>query len=196
MKKLITLTLALLMAIGCAAAENGDSIITSSDGAFAITFQLPEGVKMLSGEWDAAGTLYQANLQGNDGLYFYLAVAAPLEAADEETATVTYNEENGYTDEYLKEMLTALYEDDADSFDIGVQTTAYGTKLGVIRFNDEEAPGAYIMSVWHNYEIGVTVMNVDENGNYRQVTDDQIQKIVSFLSEVWMNLAETETPAA
>ena len=202
MKKLIAFMLALLMATGCAfaAAENSETKISSSDGAFTISFQLPEGVTMLNGEWDAAGTLYQANLQGHDGLYFYLAVAAPVaaEGADaEEIAPVTYNEDNGYTDEYMKNMLQEMFADDAEYFDIDVLTTAYGTKLGIIRINDEEAPSTYIMSVWQGYEIGVTVMNVEAStGEYRAVTDEQVQKVVDFLSEVWMNVAESEAPAA
>ncbi len=202
MKKLIALMIALMMAAGCAfaAAENSETRISSSDGAFSISFQLPEGVTMISGDWTADGTLYQANLQGRDGLYFYLAVAAPVPAEDEdaeEIAPVTYNEENGYTDEFMKSMLAELFDDHAEYFDIDVLTTAYGTKLGIIRINDEEAPSTYIMSVWQGYEIGVTVMNVDATtGEYRAVTDEQVQRVVDFLSEVWMNMAEAEAPAA
>ena len=143
--------------------------------------------------------LYQANLKGQNGLYFYIAVAAPSadESGDEETVPVTYNEESGYTDEYVKAMLDELYSDDSDNYDTGVRTTAYGSKLAVVRFNDPEAPYAYIFSTWNGYEVGVTVTSVNENGTFAQITDDQVEHVVNFLSEVWMNeKTEEAAPAA
>ena len=200
MKKLIALLLTAVMALGCAAAyAESVNVIESSDGQFKISFQLPEGTELLSGEWEADGILYQANLKGQNGLYFYLAVAAPdadESGDDEETAPVTYNEENGYTDEYIKSMLDELYADDSDNYDTGVRTTAYGSKLAVVRFNDPESPFAYIFTTWNSYEVGVTVTCVNENGTFAQITDDQVEKVVNFLSEVWMNEKEEEAPAA
>ena len=198
MKKGIALLMTAVMALCCftAFAETAANTIESSDGVFSISFQLPEEAKLLSGEWTEDGSLYQANIQGSDGLFFYLAVAAPAAEEFEETSPVTYNEENGYTDEFLKSMVKELYADDSENFDIGVRTTAYGTKLAVVRFNDPEAPSAYVFSVWKGYEVGLTVISLDENSNARQITDDQVQKVVDFLSEVWMSVEEpAEAPA-
>ena len=198
-KKGIALLMTAVMALCCftALAETAANTIESSDGVFSISFQLPEGAKLLSGDWTEDGTLYQANIQGNDGLFFYLAVAAPAAEEGDDTSPVTYNEENGYTDEFLKNMLKELYSDDSESFDTGVRTTAYGTKLAVVRFNDPEAPSAYVFSVWKGYEVGLTLISVDEKGAQRQITDDQVQKVVDFLSEVWMSVDEpAEAPAA
>ena len=98
MKKLIALLLTLALALGCAAAfgEAAVSTVTSVDGSFSISFQLPEGTELLSGAWDEAGDLYQANLKGQNGLFYYLAVAAPVAAEGEEgeTTPVTFNEDN------------------------------------------------------------------------------------------------------
>lgn len=200
MKKLIALLMTAILALGCAAAlaEEGTTTIESADGAFSISFQLPEDVRLLSGNW-VDDSIYMANLAGADGLYFYLSVAAPLQDAEEdaeETAPVTFNEENGYTDEFLKDMIDDLYADDGVSYDKGVQTTAHGTKLAVVRFNDPESPSVYIFSKWQGYEIGVTVALLNDDGIYQPINDDQVQKVVDFLSEVWMNTKEAEAPAA
>ena len=184
MKKWIALMLTALLALGSVAsfAESAMTTIESSDGNFSVSFQMPEGATLLSGEWSEDGSLYQANIQGGDNLYFYVAIAAPVKDAeeDEETAPVTYNEENGYTDEYILEMMKELYEDDSDAFDTEVQTTAYGTKLAVVRFKDEEAPSLYVFSVWQDYEIGLTAVSVDADGIPQQITDEQVKKVVEI----------------
>ncbi len=200
MKKLMAMLLAAVMALGCAAAfaESAATKIESADGQFAISFELPEGTELLSGAWDAEGKMYQANLKGRDGLYFYLAVAAPetsAESDEEETVPVTYNEDNGYTDDYLKSMLNELFGDDFDNIQTAVHTTAYGTKLAVVRNNDPEGPFAYIFTVWNGYEIGVTVDN-SSDCTLKPITDEQINAVVNFLSEAWMNVKEAEAPAA
>ena len=195
MKKLIALLLAAMMLCGCAAlAEEATTAgtIKTSDGSFEVSYQIPEGVKLVSGEW-VDDTMYMANLEGPDGLYFYFSVAVPEKTEEnEETTPITFNEENGYTDEYLKQMMTELFADDYTSFDMGVKVTAYGTKLAVVRFNDPESPSAYVFSIWNGYEIGLTLVSEDEDGNYRQITEDQLNKVVDFVSEVWM----FEKPAA
>ena len=201
MKKLIAMLLAAIMALGCTTcfAEGASAtIIESADGTFKISMQLPESAELLSGSWSGDGMLYQANIKGSDNLYYYMAVAAPETESEntDEVSYVTYSEEFGFTDDYLKGMIDELFADDSDSYDKGVSTTAYGTKLAVIRFNDTEAPSAYIFTMWKGYEIGVTVMNVDSDGNFRPITDDQVQRVTDFLSEVWMNNKDAEAPAA
>ena len=201
MKKLIAMLLAAVMALGCTAcfAEGASATtIESADGTFKISMQLPENTELLSGDWSEDGLLYQANIKGSDNLYYYMAVAAPEAKSEnaEEESYATYSEEFGYTDDYLKSMIDELFADDSSNYDKGVSTTAYGTKLAVVRFNDSEAPSAYIFTMWKGYEIGVTVVNIDPEGNFRLITDDQVQKVTDFLSEVWMNNKEAEAPAA
>ena len=201
MKKLIAMLLAAVMALGCTAcfAEGASATtIESADGTFKISMQLPENTELLSGDWSEDGLLYQANIKGSDNLYYYMAVASPEAESEnaEEESYATYSEEFGYTDDYLKSMIDELFADDSSNYDKGVSTTAYGTKLAVVRFNDSEAPSAYIFTMWKGYEIGVTVVNIDPEGNFRLITDDQVQKVTDFLSEVWMNNKEAEVPAA
>ena len=97
-----------------------------------------------------------------------------------------FNEENGYTDAYMEDMLRDLYADDSDDYDMGVKTTAYGTKLAIVRFNDVTAPGAYVFTVWNDFEIGLTVTSVNEDGTFNGITDEQLEKVVDFISELWM----------
>ena len=201
MKKLIAMLLAAVMVLGCSAcfAEGAAATtVESADGSFRISMQLPEGTEMLSGDWNEDGKLYQANIKGSDGLYYYMAVAAPEATGEnvDDVSYVTYTEEFGYTDEYLKAMIDELYADDSDNYDKGISTTAYGTKLAVVRFNDPEAPFAYLFTMWEGYEIGVTVVSMESDGVFKPITDDQVQKVVDFLSEVWMNNKDAEAPAA
>ena len=127
-----------------------------------------------------------------------MAIAAPEAAGEnvDDVSYVTYTEEFGYTDEYLKAMIDELFADDSDNYDKGVSTTEYGTKLAVVRFNDPEAPFAYLFTMWEGYEIGVTVVNLESDGSYRAITDDQVQSVVNFLSEVWMENKDAEAPTA
>ena len=193
MKKLIALLLAAVMMLACTAALAEQTTITSEDGSFSLSFQLPENAKLISGDW-IDDKNYMANLQTEDGLYFFLAVSAPVageEENKEELTPVTYNEENGYTDQYMEEMVKELFSDDSDQLEIGVMTTAHGTKLAVVRMNDETAPSAYIFTVWNDYEVGLTVVAENENG-YTQVTDEQLDRVVDFISELWMNTKAAE----
>ena len=187
MKKLIALLLAVVLALGCTAVIAEEKVIETEDGSFSLSFQLPEGAEMISGEW--IEDMYVANLKAAGNLYFYLAVAKP-EAVEtenaEELAPLTFNEENGYTDAYMEDMLRDLYADDSDDYDMGVKTTAYGTKLAIVRFNDVTAPGAYVFTVWNDFEIGLTVTSVNEDGTFNGITDEQLEKVVDFISELWM----------
>lgn len=189
MKKLIALLLAAMMMLGCTAALAEATTITSEDGSFSLSFQLPENAKLISGSW-VDDNNYMANLMTDDGLFFFLAVSAPVpeeeEENEEQLGPVTFSEENGFTDVFMEEMLKELFSDDSDALEIGVKTTAHGTKLGIIRMNDESAPSAYIFTIWNGYEVGLTVVAGDDNG-YTQITDEQLDKVVDFVSELWMN---------
>ena len=192
MKKIVSLLLAGLMLMLCAAglAENVVTTqFTSGSDKFDVSFTLPEGAQVLKGQW-MEGNLYQANIQLKKGEYLYMAVDGS--AAGTEEGTVTYNEQNGYTDEKLLGMIDSLYGDEYDNYDKQIVTTTYGTKICVIRANDEESPMAYAWSVWHGFEIGFTLLNVGEDGKYLPITDEQIQNMTAFAGEVWMHMNITE----
>lgn len=191
MKKLTALLLAAVMLLGCVSAFAEETaaaplIEKNTEGNYEVSFQVPEGFEVAysKGEEDS----YAATLRSTDGLVLGLSVVrfATDAQSDKELGTATYNEENGYTDEYLKEMAADLYGDTFDDYEVAVKATAYGTKLIIARFNDPESPYAYMHTVWNNYEIGLTVANVDADGKYNPVTDEQIDTSVAFISELWM----------
>ncbi len=191
MKKLTALLLAAVMLLGCVSAFAEETaaaplIEKNTEGNYEVSFQVPEGfeVAFSKGEEDA----YAATIKSADGLVMGLSVIrfATDTQTDEELGTATYNEENGYTDEYLKEMAVGLYGEVFDDYEVAVKATAYGTKLIIVRFNDPESPYAYMHTVWNNYEIGLTVANVDASGKYNPVADEQIDTAVAFISELWM----------
>ncbi len=201
-KKTFALLLAALMLCGGFAAAEGtigeEYIIQSGEGDFVLTFQLPADAELLSGEWLSSG-FYTANIRSSDGLYIYLSVAGSVSEsreASEDTSPVTYNEANGFTDEYLKGMIDELFSDDYAEYDKDVAVTAYGTKLAVVRFNDAASPYAYIFTVWQDYEIGLSVFSVDSAGNSLPITDEQINRIVKFISELWVYQNLPESTAA
>ncbi len=192
MKKLITLLLAAAMLLGCVCAFAEETVAEpliekNSEGNYEVSFQVPEGFEVAysKGEED----VYVATIKSAEGVVLGLSVIkyAVNEQGETELGNVTYKEENGYTDEFLKEMAASLYSDTFDDYEVAVKTTAYGTKLIVVRFNDPESPYAYMHTVWNNYEIGLTVANVDANGKYNPVTDEQIDASVAFISELWMS---------
>ncbi len=192
-KKTLALLLAAMMLLGCAAlaeeAAGEEHIIQSGDGQFSVTFLLPPASEVISGEW-LSPSLYLSNIRSSNGLYICLTVSdlngAEESAAGDDTSPVTYNEANGFTDEYLLQMIDELYADDFTGYEKSVAVTAYGTKLAVMRVNDPGYPYAYLFTIWNNYEIGLSLFHVDKNGRYQPVTDDQITQVVNFTSELWI----------
>ena len=191
MKKVISLLLAALMVMGCAAASA--AVVVNNAGPFPISFELKEGSEVVFDGWSEVlgANMYQASIKGSDGLFFYFSVSAPVEIeadASEEVSTepVTYNEANGYTDELIKAQLKDAFSAEFDSFDVDVLTTGYGTKLAVVQFNDAESPYVYMYTIYKGYEVGLTAISQDENGNYKPVTDAQLQNVLDFVTELWM----------
>lgn len=202
-RKTFAFLLAALMLCGCAAAAGNaageEYIIQSGEGDFVLSFQLPENAELISGEW-LSPSFYTANIRSSAGLYIYLSVAGPDTKSPEtaeDTSPITYNDANGFTDEYLKEMVDELFSDDYAAYDTSIAVTAYGTKLAVVRFNDAASPYVYIFTIWQNYEIGLSIFSVDNAGNPLPVTDEQISQIVNFVSELWVyqNIPESGKPA-
>ncbi len=192
MKKCVSLILAGIMLMLCAAglAENAVSTQIVSEGkTFNVTFELPEGAKVLSSGWEE-GNLFQAHIRVKDGEYLYMAVDGSGAGAEGEAPT--YNEANGYTDEDILSMIDDLYGEEYSSYDKQVVTTAYGTKIAVVRVNDEVAPMAYAWSRWNNFEIGITLVNINAEGEFLKVSDEQIANMTAFASEVWMHMNISE----
>ena len=131
MKKIIALCLAALMTMLCAVsfAENTVSTqIETGTDKFDVSFQLPEGARVLEGADWQEGNLYMANIMLKEGEYLYLSVDAS--GTENEAGLVTYNEASGYTDDAVL-ALTDVFADESVIVDRQVLTTAYGTKIAV-----------------------------------------------------------------
>lgn len=191
MKKMISVLLAALMVLGCASAFA--QTYTNTDGPFPISFDAPEGMEVISQEWsEYAGTpIFQASVKGSDDLSYYFAISGPDTSEENEdlAGNVTFKEEEGFTDEYLKDMVKATYGDEFDDINIGFETTEHGTKLVVIRIDDAEAPLAMFYTVYKGYEFSLTAISGDPlNGEFKPLTDEQIEKVVAFISDIWMGV--------
>lgn len=191
MKKIIALCLAALMTMLCAVsfAENTVSTqIETGTDKFDVSFQLPEGARVLEGADWQEGNLYMANIMLKEGEYLYLSVDAS--GTENEAGLVTYNEASGYTDDAVL-ALTDVFADESVIVDRQVLTTAYGTKIAVVRFEDS----AYAWTKWNGFEIGATLTNVDAEGNYGPITDEQLKNMTDFLSEFWMKVKISDPEA-
>ena len=191
MKKTIAAITAVLLLLTCAAglaesAGSGAQTIRSADGNFSLSYELPEGTELLSGSWTDPH-IYVANIRGTDGMYYYLSVVGEPDDQDPETVPVTYNEENGYTDDFLKSQGEEICTRNGFSnYSVSILSTDYGTKLIVIRVNDADVPQVYVMTCWNDYEIGLTAMLKQEDGTYGLISNAQMDTIIHFLSELWM----------
>ena len=198
MKKLISLLLAaiLLMACSVSLADNSSTLTTqigNMEKKFNVSFQLPEGAQVLYEGW-TEGSLYQANIELKPGEFLYMSVDGT--EATEDGSGLTYSEAKGYTDEKMLALIDTLYADgEYEDFEKRVVTTTYGTKIALIRVNDEEEPMAYAWSMWNGFEIGLTLTNVTDDGEFQPITDAQVDNMVAFCSEVWMHMNVTEVPA-
>ncbi len=190
MKKLIALALTAIMILGCvsALAEEAVStvepiIVKNSEGNYEVSFQLPEGGEVMG--QTATENTYMASIKGLNGLNMFLSVYRMEDSGDEDVPPLTYNLENGYDDEKLAEIANTIVPD-FDDAEMAYLTTAYGTRLIVVRVNDPESPFAYMFTVWNNYEIGLTLEKVSEEGRFQQINDAQLDEAVAFMSELWM----------
>ncbi len=190
MKKLIALALVAIMALGCVSAFAEEAataaepvIVKNSDGNYEVSFQLPENGELVAQL--ASENSYSASIAGKDGLNMYLSVYKMEESGDADIPEVTFNEENGYTDEVLAKIVDTLFAD-FDDKEAAYLATAYGTKLVVVRINDQESPFVYMYTIWKNYEIGLTLENVTAEGKFQLITDAQLDEAVAFMSELWM----------
>jgi len=188
MKKFAAIILAAALAALCAIGLADNTLtttVTNSLGSFEVSFDLLEGSEVISEGW-TEGSLYQANIKIKDHEYLYLAIDGSNATAGEDGDT--FDEKHGYTDEFLLSRIDELYGDEYDSYEKVVVSTTHGTKIAVLRVNDPEEPMAYAWSKWNNFEIGMTLTNVNDEGEFQPITDEQLENVIAFTSEVWMHV--------
>ena len=174
MKKVLALLFCLALMLGCAAvAETAEKTYLATvdmNGAFKLQCALPEGYGI-------------EEIESNEATY--IAMFKADESRPLLTLSIAYNEL--YSDVFrmndLDAETLAQIEDSfkaEDDVEITYTETAYGTKLMVVKEADGSADYVDFYSVYLGYEIEIVVVAQDENG----LTDEQIQMVIDFLSEL------------
>ena len=175
MKKMLAILLCLALMLCCAAAvaETAEKTYLATvdmNGAFRLQCALPEGYEI-------------KEIESSDSTYIAQFIAdgdRPLLAL-----SIAYNEL--YSDvprmNDLDEETLAMIEDSfriEDNVDISYTETAYGTKLMMIKETEDTVNYVDFYSVYLGYEIEIVVVSQNEAG----LSDEQIQMVIDFLSEL------------
>ena len=174
MKKTLAILVFLALVLGCAAmAETAEKTYLATvdmNGAFRLQCALPEGYEIEEIESNGAAYIAQFRAEGDRPLL---------------TLSIAYNDL--YSDVFrmndLDAEAIALIEESfraEDDVNISYTETAYGTKLMVIQEADGSVDYVDFYSVYLGYEIEIVVVAQNEDG----LTDEQIQMVVDFLSEL------------
>lgn len=185
MKKIFALTLCLaLLACSCAAfaeapAGEKESIgIIGVENNFDIKCRLPEG--------------YQLAITGADATSIYADVTSRDPEKPALSVAITFNDTyvedgkalklNDFSEEdiaLLKESLVEMLNDS----EIEDAETAYGTKLIIVKGHILDRSIVQVFSVYNAYEVRVVAYKGAEASDVT-LTDEQIQMIIDFLSEM------------
>ena len=174
MRKMLAILLCLAVLLGCSAmaetAEKTYLATVNMNGAFELKCALPEGYEI-------------DEIESTDETYIAQFIAdgdRPLLAL-----SIAYNEL--YSDVQrmndLDEEALAMIENyfrEEDNVDISYTETAYGTKLMVVKEMEDTVSYVDFYSVYLGYEIEIVVASMTEDG----LTDEQIQMVIDFLSEL------------
>ena len=192
MKKIIAMLLCLTL-LGCCAAfaENPEKESIGMLGvrnAFNIRCKLPDG--------------YQLSVTESDSLHIMARVTSGDENAPVIRVSIAHNEEyteypedagenqqakrlrlNDVSDEVLEEIKESFADSIPDA-EFQVRETAHGTKLLIVTGHvDEDHAVVVVYSIYNSYEIEVVAIK-GQNAEDKNMTEEQIQMIVDFLSEM------------
>ena len=174
MKKLMSLTLALLLLCGAAAADlpQGEEVgAITVNGSYTISYVKPEGYEITVIQEDS--TRMQGTLTADeDGTKPILAFSIVYEETYSEIDRM-----NDMTDEDLAFLESTYAEQNPD---ISYMETAYGTKLMVVKASLGAADFLSVLTIYKGYMIEFDLFPGTETNN--RLTDEQVQMAVDFLS--------------
>ena len=177
MKKAIAIMLCLALLLGCAAAvaETAEKTYLGTvkmRGAFTLQCALPEGYVI--DEIESSDAAYIAMISADENRpILVLSIAFNELYSDVERM-------NDLDAETLAQIEKSFQTE--DEVEITYTETAYGTKLMVVKEVDEQVDYVDIYSIYKGYEVEIVVLAMDE-GNVG-LTDEQIQMVIDFLSEL------------
>jgi uncharacterized protein YgiM (DUF1202 family) len=144
------------------------------NGEFALQCQLPDGYTMQM--INTMGTKINAFITSEDTEKPILQLSI---AFDELFANV--DRMNDLTDEALKGLEATFSE--MNDVEISYKDTAYGTKLLIAKEVGDDTDFVDILSVYKGYSIEF-VMTPNPNAKNQNLTDEQVQMCIDFLSEL------------
>lgn len=188
MKKMIAILLCLMMLLSCAAmaesipAEKQSMGIVGINGAFELKCAIPEGYKLevLANENNSLLAQVTSGEAGKPSIVLSIAYndmysdVERLNDVDEETLAAiagTFSEE--------------------DSVEISNMTTAYGTKLFVVKEISDQVDYVDFYTIYKGYEVELflshamfTADSGAEEAGILPVTEEEIQLAIQFLSDL------------
>ena len=177
MKKLISLLLCITLALLCAAvfAESVSNQFTADvRDRFRITGPLPEG--------------YQYSIVSQNDMMTRAAITSEDPAAPVLDLTVSFNEIysdiqrlNDLPEDQLEIIKAGFSEMNEVTFETG--ETSHGTKLLIVRETGADRDFLDFYSIYLGYEIELK-LSPSENAADPTLTDEQVKKCISFLSDL------------
>ena len=187
MKKIIALVLSLVMLLGCAAAmaeaEAGkESLgVLKVVGAFDIKYSpLPND--------------YKVNVYMQNDMTLIANITTSKAELPQMGLIISFNDEwadterlNDVTDEDMEAIKDSFFEE-YDEVEFDIKETNAGTKLLIAKIPGGQE--AYVYTIYKGYELEMEIIP-DKDG---ELTDEDIDRVVAFLSE--MEFVPVETQAA
>lgn len=181
MKKIIALVLALALTLSCYAAlaeTPAKTEIGTIDmaGAFKLQCTLPEGYELNIDQKDNESLI--ATIISEDPAKLPLFLTIEFEESYYDVKRM-----NDMPEEELQEIIETFpnYEE----ANVSYTETAHGTKVMVVKGSDAQMNYVAFFSIYEGYEIELDLIEMlEEEGAESKLTDELIQKCISFLSDL------------
>ena len=176
MRKIMTamLCMALMVACGTAAGETAlkeDYTVVTVNGAFNIRGNTPEGYRLVFTEDIESANLSSFASEDPEKPYFDLVISFLDEYADVERL-------NDLTDVEMKELVD---DDPTLSDKIDIMETDHGTKVMILRSNNQMDDFVCFVTIYKGYEVA---LNLFPGQGGDPLTDEQIAWAMKFLSDL------------
>ena len=178
MKKIIALTLSLMLLLGCvsALAEAAEKETLTMLGAFSIEYdKLPEG--------------YTLHVKKNSSMEYEAMIISPEEGKPDYSLNMYFSDEwSGVnsladaTEQDIAEIKEDFYEvQEMDDGDIIFEDAQTGEGTPVLIAKAIDGSFASVYTIYMSHEIEIIIWPTGENG---KVTDEEINSMITFLTNV------------
>ena len=177
MKKVLTVLVCMILVSCCSitAAEplqKENYTLVTVNGIFNICGITPEGYQLTDINQDEATIGAWFNTADQTKPSFVLVISFLEEYADVDRL-------NDLSEEEMRELLN---DDPTLSDEIQIMETDYGTKVMILRSNNEKDDFVCFVTLYKGYEVGLNLFPGTESGGV--LTDEQITLAMKFLSDL------------